>query len=150
MFKRPIIILIVLCLFSQGCELQDSSEKLNAIDLIGIYVPNHSGTETLQIRDDQVWIRSYIDVDKKLHLDSGLWQFDIAFDNRYNLILDEFFYRHKPWIIKYFLGEEPHQLKDSISKPRMWVTDAYKKKSRIRLIRPDEVPSLYYEKVTIK
>lgn len=150
MIRKFCILLFSQILFIQGCELENSSEQLTVADLIGKYIPNHNGLEALQIRSDYVWIRSYIDTEKRSYLDSGLWQFEAKFDNQYELILDQFFYRHKPWVAKYVLNEPSYTLRDSISQPKMCETNVYKKKSRIRLIIPINYPSLYYEKVSVE
>ena len=99
------IIVLVACaamVFSlAGCIMEcpgPPSLPITGSSASGIYVPNHSGVETLRVRLDSVWSRSYYYPDGKVVVDSGKWELINWRFGDYQLVLNDFFHRNPEWI----------------------------------------------------
>jgi hypothetical protein len=128
-----------------SCEIETPSEELNESEVIGQYVPNHYGVETLQVRADHIWVRVYCDSIETRYVDSGSWGFIDERNTNYEIVLSNFFFRHTPWKKRFFWGIDSLGLTD-MSYNSLYYAQLRKKRSKIRIILPYEYPSNYYEK----
>ncbi len=88
----------ILFIVLSGCQIDPRSFDFKRSDIIGEFIANHSGNETLLIRDDGLWIRNYNLSNDTLYVDTGKWWIDSIYSNDPRLVLENFFLRHDPWI----------------------------------------------------
>ena len=149
MNKNAQMLVFLLPLLVIGCEIGRDSDPLNEKDIIGYYIPNHNGTETLQIRDDSIWIRSYSDTDT-IYVDSGTWRLSSFGNSGYSIWIYGLFHRHKTWLLDFSQDSASVQQGELLPNTDIWATKVRRDYSRIRIMVPDYYPERYYEKLTTK
>lgn len=139
-----VVVTMVLC--TASCEVGPPSDPINMDNLVGTYVPNHSGVETLQIRPDYMWVRTYKYPDGTVAVDSGGWRLDTLYRGSYELVLNDMFHRHPEWARSEYLLEHARRYDGSPTKPTDWhhVINYYRGRMRIRVF-PEGSPR--YQKI---
>lgn len=137
-----------------GCEMEKSSDPVKRSELIGFYIANHNGIETLQVRDDSIWIRSYVDLKGEKYIDSGTWQLENRQSIGRRIEIHKIFHRHKRWFTEWYPEDRKPQVSDpvqySIHHLSTWSTILRKNNSRIRIIVPSGGShSKFYEKIEV-
>ncbi len=97
---RPVSVILVGVMLTSClgvCELGLPSDPVNMDNIVGLYVPTHAGTETLQVRSDYVWERLYQCSDGRVAVDSGEWQLDTTDPGYYQITFADWRMRNRPW-----------------------------------------------------
>ncbi|MFH1374944.1 MAG: hypothetical protein ABII79_14265 [bacterium] len=145
-FLSVILVGLILTSCLGVCELELPSDPVNMDNVVGLYVPTHAGTETLQVRSDYVWERLYQYSDGRVEVDSGEWTLDTTDPGYYVIVLDDWCRRHPAWVRSPHLL--PEELRPDGSPMKRWSCGL-----RIRndngkmLIEVESAHGMYYQKV---
>lgn len=132
--------------FVVSCEFQPDSDNLSEPEIFGYYLPNHNGAETLQVREDHIWVRIYYDSANTCFVDSGSWGFIDEKKTNYRIVMSNFFFRYPPWNKRFFWGLDTLGISDMAKYNSTYYCPLRKKRDKIRIILPYEYPSNFYEK----
>lgn len=157
-----IAFMLIFGLFCFG-QIDFNSYEFERPDIIGTFVANHNGIETLQVRDDQVWVRSYTEPEGHKYIDSGAWQIDSLFGDHKRLTLYDYFYRHEDWLDFFrFRGKHVRHSPDLDSaeiryhdsleayyegRPGIHSVLVHKEDASVRIVLNTDISSMSYRKI---
>jgi len=127
-------------------ELEPQSGPVTDDNVVGVYIPSHSGVETLQVRSDYVWVRTYYYPAGEVAVDSGSWKLFPWPDSTYLFEIDNFGDRFPGWASHESLSESWRTYDGSPTKPTKNHFDIRNDKGRIWFRLSMNYPELYYEK----
>ena len=142
------LLVIVLCIGS-SCELSPPSDPIGEDDVVGFYVPTHSGTETLQIRSDYVWVRSYLYPDSVVVWDSGAWALDTVSKTRFKIHLIGISRRHPDWARSLDLPRYRQRFDGQPADSGWWTVPISKRKGQVQITVCSDL-GLYYRKIDMQ
>jgi hypothetical protein len=118
----------------------------------GVYVPNHAGVETLRVRLDSVWTRSFYYPDGTVAVDSGKWLLHNVSFGHYQIWLYSFFIRNPDWAKHEHLAENKRRYDGTPTEPLNYARLIDHSFSQMRIwmyrsLEPDEADLGWYDKV---